>query len=182
MAGECNGATVRESNGGAVRECNGGAVRECGGATVVRAGEGYVVCPARLEQGRHEFDFVLDDEWLRSVEKSELLGGRVAVHASLLTGGAAGREGSLLSVHVKGTVQVTCDRCLEPADVETDASDELVLEEREEKEGVDLAWAAYETVSVNLPLVHCHPAGGCNPAMDALLQDHLCSAAEEPEE
>ena len=93
-----------------------------GGA--VRPGEGYVVYPARLEQGRHEYDFLLDDEWFRAVEKTELLGGKVSVHASLLTGGAAGMEGSLLSLHVKGTVQVTCDRCLEPADVETDASDE----------------------------------------------------------
>jgi uncharacterized metal-binding protein YceD (DUF177 family) len=151
-------------------------------AKIATEGGQFLVCPARLEQGRHEYDFVLDGDWFGRLEKTEVLGGSAEVHAVLTTGGGAGKEGSLLQLQVKGTVQVTCDRCLEPMDVAVVASDEMTLEPEQEKEGVDLAWTAYEILSVNLPLVHCHPAGGCNPAMDALLQDHLCSTAEEPEE
>ena len=151
-------------------------------ANIVSPGGGYNVYPERLEHGKHEFDFVLDSAWFRALEKTEVLGGEVAVHAVLITGGGQQDKGSLLSLEAKGTVQVTCDRCLEPMDIAVDAADEMLLEPEQEKTGVDLAWTAYETVSVNLPMVHCHPAGGCNPAMDALLQNHLCSAVEEPEE
>ena len=149
---------------------------------MVSQGGGYMVYPERLEHGKHEFRFVLDDAWFRTLEKTEVLAGKADVHASLVTGGEQARSGSMLSVDVKGTVQVTCDRCLEPMDVAVDAADEMLLEPEDEKNGVDLAWMAYEILSVNLPLVHCHPAGGCNPAMDALLHDHLCSTLEEPEE
>ena len=49
----------------------------------------------------------------------------------------------------------------------------------EEVKQLDLAWLAYELIIVNLPLVHSHQDGGCNPDMDALLQDHLCTALED---
>jgi hypothetical protein len=29
--------------------------------------------------------------------------------------------------------------------------------------------------------VHSHQEGGCNPEMDALLQDHLCTSLEDEE-
>ena len=44
---------------------------------------------------------------------------------------------------------------------------------------IDLSWLAYELIIVNLPLVHSHQDGGCNPEMDALLQDHLCAEVED---
>jgi hypothetical protein len=45
-------------------------------------------------------------------------------------------------------------------------------------QNVDLSWLAYEIVSINIPLVHSHQPGGCNPQMDLLLQSHLC---DEPD-
>ena len=49
----------------------------------------------------------------------------------------------------------------------------------EEPKKVDLSWLAYELIIVNLPLVHSHQDGGCNPEMAALLQDHLCTAVDD---
>ena len=48
-------------------------------------------------------------------------------------------------------------------------------------EELDLSWLAYEIVSINIPVVHCHQAGECNKQMELLLQDHLCDEPE-PEE
>lgn len=134
-----------------------------------------IVTPSKLELGNYEFDFQLDNAYFSGVEKTELLGGNVSVHARL----ALREEDYDLTIRVKGSVQVTCDRCLDPMDVSMDA--EETVEPEDEQNEIDLNWLAYELIVINLPLVHRHHDGGCNPQMDALLQNHLCSATEEPE-
>jgi uncharacterized metal-binding protein YceD (DUF177 family) len=81
---------------------------------------------------------------------------------------------------IVGQVQVTCDRCLDSMDVDVDIYEEEMELEDDPKQ-LDLAWLAYELIIVNLPLVHSHQDGGCNPEMDALLQDHLCTALDDEE-
>ena len=43
-------------------------------------------------------------------------------------------------------------------------------EEDEQTNTLDLSWLAYETITINLPLVHSHPDGECTPDMQQLLQ------------
>ena len=134
----------------------------------------HIILLDKLELGEHLFDFQLDNAYLSSIENTELLGGMVDVKARLLL-----RETEFaVDVDVCGTVQVTCDRCLEPMDVEVDVYEEDV-DLDEDPKTLDLAWLAYELIIVNLPLVHSHQDGGCNPQMAALLQDHLCTAMED---
>ncbi|MCQ2340863.1 MAG: DUF177 domain-containing protein [Paludibacteraceae bacterium] len=130
----------------------------------------------KLELGLHEFDFQLDSEYLSSVEKSELLGGNIHATAQL----QLGKNGFNLDMQVKGSVEITCDRCLEAMTQPIDASEQDIDIEQNAKT-LDLKWLAYEMIVINLPLVHCHQPGGCNPQMDALLQSHLCCTEEEPE-
>ena len=85
-----------------------------------------------------------------------------------------------VDVDVVGQVQVTCDRCLEPMNVDVDLYEENVEMDGDSKQ-IDLAWLAYELIIVNLPLVHSHQDGGCNPDMDALLQNHLCTTLDDEE-
>ncbi len=129
----------------------------------------------KLEVGKHSFDFQLDNAYFTSIEKTELLGGSVAAKAEL----DLHETSFTLHVWVKGTVQVTCDRCLDSMDIAIEADDDMEIEAGAKT--LDLDWLAYEMIVINLPLVHCHPTGGCNPQMDALLQSHLCRTAEEPE-
>lgn len=133
------------------------------------------VCLDRLEVGKHTWEYELDDAFFRSIEKTELLGGKVQAVAEL----NLGEESFSLVVSVRGTVQVTCDRCLDPMDIVVDTREELDMEE--DTRELDLNWLAYELIIVHLPLVHSHQEGGCNPEMAALLQRHLCSTEEEPE-
>ncbi len=137
----------------------------------------------QLELGQHEYDFVLDDAWFKDLEKSEVLGGEARVHAVL----EVRKSGYALDMQVSGTVQVVCDRCLQPMDYEVsvtdhmDSADEdsLAMDDRH----ADLPWLAYELIAINLPLVLRHPEGACDPEMVALLQQHLCSSTtEEPED
>ena len=115
------------------------------------------------------------NSFFASVEKSDVLGGEVFATAVL----SLREDDYSLVMKVRGTVQVVCDRCLDAMDIEIDDEQDI---EQEEDRTIDLAWLAYELVCINLPLVCCHPAGACNPQMDALLQQHLCSTDEEPED
>ena len=136
----------------------------------------YIVALDSMELGAHVFDFQLDDAYFSEIENSELLGGQVKVEAHLNL-----REYDFdLDIAVKGLVQVTCDRCLDEMDVAIDA-EENEWEWDDEPKLIDLSWLAYELIIVNLPLVHSHQDGGCNPEMDALLQDHLCTEVGEDE-
>lgn len=134
-----------------------------------------------LEVGHYQFDYQLDSAYFATIEKTELLGGDVSAKAVL----DLRQDDFDLTISVHGVVQVVCDRCLDPMDIQVDAQDLMDLEDEGEESAdqvktLDLNWLAYELIVVNLPLVHSHQPGGCNPLIDALLQDHLCTESEEP--
>ena len=133
----------------------------------------HIIDLSRLPVGTHRFDILLDDDFFASVEKSEILRGKVVANAVL----NLREEDYSLSIAVRGTVYVTCDRCLDPMPLEIEA-DDMVEREEPMADCLDLSWLAYEITSIHIPLVHCHQPGGCNPQMDLLLQSHLC---DEPE-
>jgi uncharacterized metal-binding protein YceD (DUF177 family) len=136
----------------------------------------HIVQLDKLDVGEHLFDIQLDSSYLSSVEHTELLGGTVDVKARLIL-----HENDFsLDMDIVGQVQVTCDRCLDAMHVDVDIYEEEI-ELDDDTQQLDLAWLAYELIIVNLPLVHSHQDGGCNPEMDALLQDHLCTALADEE-
>ena len=134
----------------------------------------HIVLLDKLEIGEHLFDFQLDNSYFLTIENSELLGGTVDVKVRLILH----EEDFAVDMDIVGQVQVTCDRCLDSMDVDVDIYEEE-LELEEDTKQLDFAWLAYELIIVNLPLVHSHQDGGCNPDMDALLQNHLCTALDE---
>ena len=139
----------------------------------------YIIDLSRLPIGTHKFDFQLNDDFFSSLEKTEILSGQVVANAVL----NLREEDYSLTIAVQGTVSVVCDRCLDSMAIEIDATDEWLSEDENASPTaeIDLSWLAYEIVSINIPLVHCHPTGACNPQMDLLLQSHLCEHVE-PEE
>jgi uncharacterized metal-binding protein YceD (DUF177 family) len=149
----------------------------------------YTIDLKRLKIGTHEFEVTLDDGFFKELEKTEVLGGKVEAKIVL----NLREEDYWLTIAVHGTVFVTCDRCLDPMSLEIDASetsspnDEMSADEslndepKASNDVLDLTWLAYEIVSINIPVVHCHQAGECNKQMELLLQDHLCDEPE-PEE
>ena len=147
----------------------------------------HIIDLSRLPIGTHTFDIQLDNAFFSSLEKTEILSGEVAATATL----NLREEDYSLTIAVRGTVFVVCDRCLDPMPLEIDDEQEIWSEDEEEDPMVngkcpngkclDLTWLAYEIVSINIPIAHSHQPGGCNPQMDLLLHDHLC-AGPEPEE
>ena len=146
-----------------------------GACVLMTENNAHIVDLKRLEVGQYDYAFSLSDSYFREIEDSFLLGGDIEVRAHL----ALREQDFDLMVSIDGKVMVTCDRCLEPMSIEL--NEEQKMEFDDEPEVLDLNWLAYELIIVNLPTVHCHPEGGCNPEMIALLQDHLCRTDEEPE-
>ena len=141
----------------------------------------YIIDLKRLPVGMHTFDFKLDDEFFRSLEKTEVLNGTVEAKATL----NLREEDYQLNIAVQGTVFVVCDRCLDPMPLEIVDEQEIFSEDEETgddeivpRQSLDLSWLVYEIVSVNIPIVHSHQPGECNQQMELLLHDHLC---DEPE-
>jgi uncharacterized metal-binding protein YceD (DUF177 family) len=149
----------------------------------------YTIDLKRLKIGTHEFEVTLDDGFFKELEKTEVLGGKVEAKIAL----NLREEDYWLTIAVHGTVFVTCDRCLDPMALEIDASetsspnDEMSANEslndepKASNDVLDLTWLAYEIVSINIPVVHCHQAGECNKQMELLLQNHLCDEPECPD-
>jgi len=138
----------------------------------------YMIDLSRLPIGTHSFDIQLDDAFFESLEKSEILRGKVTCKAVL----NLREEDYQLNIAVHGTVFVVCDRCLDPMPLEIEANDELMNDEPEApNDEIDLSWLAYEIVSINIPIVHSHQPGECNQQMELLLHDHLCDEPEPDE-
>jgi len=148
----------------------------------------YIIDLKRLPVGRHNFDIELDDTFFDSLEKTEILSGKVAAQVTL----NLREEDYELNIAVHGTVFVVCDRCLDPMSLEINdeqkifSEDEVVPDESEKTQdgkgnSLDLSWLVYEIVSINIPIVHSHQPGDCNQQMELLLHDHLCDEPE-PEE
>lgn len=107
--------------------------------------------------------------------------GDVRVEASI----RKGHHFSDITLRATGTVAVTCDRCLELIDMPVSVEQAMTVslgETRDDDEGritvthaeptVDLAWLAYEAVTLSLPVKRVHAPGKCNPAMIKLLSEH----------
>ena len=154
---------------------------------VMSENDHYIIDLKRLPIGCHSFDITLDDAFFRSLEKTEVLSGNVVGKATL----NLREEDYQLNIAVQGTVFVVCDRCLDPMPLEIEASEEVTDEglpvtgdpitHNPSPVTLDLSWLAYEIVSINIPIVHCHQPGECNKQMELLLHDHLCDDLEPDE-
>ena len=150
--------------------------------------EGYLIDLIAIPNGQSRFAFELDNEYFGSVEKSEAKSGTVQ---AVVTADVAPRSISL-ELQLSGCVQLVCDRCLDLMDypVDLEKTFQVVLSESDDADDedtvcvsraygkLDIAWLAYEQIIVNLPLVHCHREGECNPLMEELLHAHSAPAQD----
>ena len=109
--------------------------------------------------GERSFRFHADTEFFQAFDNTEILNADVEVEVRVVKEGAKAEA----ELHLRGTVTVPCDRCLEPLQVpvEEDPSEEFKTELV--KEDWDLSQAVYDYICLSLPLQRVHPEGECNP-------------------
>ena len=125
-------------------------------------------------------DFDLDNAFFNALDETEVESG--SLHVSLSIRKASGFFELLF--HTVGTVDITCDRCLDLMEqpIETDnrlvvkfgstdsEDDDTVIVD--ENEGIlDTSWFIYEFIALAIPIQHVHAPGKCNPAMTKALEE-----------
>ncbi len=129
-----------------------------------------------LRDGLHEYDFSIGREFFQCFQESPIEDASVKVHFLFV------KSPSLfeLTFEFKGTVKVTCDRCLDEFDLPI-RDQQVLLVKFDEKEWEDtdiiyvlrgtpklnVAKYIYEFINLAVPMVRTHDDAGerCNPAM-----------------
>ena len=145
------------------------------------------------KQGTDNYEFLLDDDFFRAMESIDILGGAVKVSLAV----RRANEANYFAIHCQGTIQIVCDRCLEPMDYAVEADYDLAVKYGDEYDDIndgvlivpegdhdlDVAPIVYDTVALSIPLQHVHAEGECDEATWQALQAHTAhDLDDEPDE
>ena len=110
--------------------------------------------------GERQVRFHADLEFFQAFDNAEILDADVNVDIRVVKDGRNKVEADL---HLKGTVTVPCDRCLDPVVIPVEAAPSEKLTPGGGELEWDLSQAVYDFVCLSLPLQRLHPEGGCDP-------------------
>ena len=158
----------------------------------------YAIPFKGLKEGKHDYNFVVENSFFEQFESSEVKKGLVEVHIELI------KHSQFLELQfdINGRITVSCDRCLEPfvtrishqaglyvrfGERTLEQSDDLLILAESENE-VHLGQFIYEYIHLALPIQRIHPEidgnSGCNPEMVEKLNAHNSgdtnNASEDP--
>lgn len=137
-----------------------------------------------LKLGEHDYQFLIDNEFFKSLDFSEIQAGKVVVQTVL----TKTERLMQLEMQFKGEVTIPCDRCGDDLDFPIDFNEELVVkfgDEYDEDDGIivlrrdevkwNIAHYLYESIVLSLPSKRVHPdVGGessCNEQALSILAD-----------
>ena len=149
----------------------------------------YNISLKKLSQGTHTFSYDLDDVFFHNIDSDEIKKGNVQVELTIKKTSTT----NWFHFHLKGTVQIPCDRCLDYMNQEIDTQNKLIvkigkeyLEESdeiitipEEESQINIAWFLYEFIVLDIPIKHVHPLGKCNRQMAEKLYKHKAISKNE---
>ena len=131
-------------------------------------------------------------DFFRAMESYDVLS--AAVNATV----DVKRSGDIyeLCITVKGELGIPCDRCLDAMEHEVDAEYRVSVKYGEEynddadnviviaesSNTMNVAGLIFDTIMLTIPIKHVHPEGGCDAAMQAQLDAHRATIAEEDAE
>ena len=146
----------------------------------------YTLPFSGLGEGKHQFDFAINDRFFAEFETSEIKKGDLKVQVELEKRSTHLR----LSFSISGVVELTCDRCLENFNYPLESTRGLLVKFSEkpiEDEAeliylhptdfqVEIAQYIYEFVILSLPIRRIHPDGEdgeslCDPVMLKKLEE-----------
>ena len=135
----------------------------------------YIIQFHGLKDGLHRFDFEAGDDFFKAFDNPEINAGNVSVVAEL----DKKAQMLVLTIKVKGSLHVVCDRCLEFVDIkikgetqlffkfgdiEEEVSHELIVLTHNTHE-LNVANYIYETAILAMPYKKTHPENRCDPEM-----------------
>lgn len=149
----------------------------------------YLLNLATLPEGVTERDYALDSAFFEAMEQPEVLASDVAAHVTI----DHKNEAYHLHLTAEGTMQIPCDRCLEPMDHEVDVDESIILrfgpeydDSRddvlvipEDEPVLDLGQLMCDSLLLTIPMRHVHAPGACDPGMADILREHTADDDNE---
>ena len=123
-----------------------------------------------LPIGNHHFEYAVDSVFFKDMESADIRSGNVKVDLDLKYDGNA----YSLDFTFKGEIIIACDRCLDDMPLDIDTAYNVIIPESDNY--LNVAYMIYDTIALEIPLRHVHPAGQCNKEMAAKLRSHTADA------
>lgn len=145
--------------------------------------EEFDIAFVKLKDGVHEFHYELGKQFFEAFGNQEVLEASVQVDAELE------KQGQMMQIDLsmRGSVNVTCDRCLESIGMPVDTRYRLIYKFRDEEKTepedgyelvyitpqeteVNIAQPVYETVLLDIPMIRNCDGLENKPCNEAMLQ------------
>ena len=127
----------------------------------------FVIPFSGLSIGDHQYKFIIDKKFFENFDFSEIKNGKITVDLLL------NKQENMLILNfiINGTVNVTCDRCLEPFDLDIYGKEKLIIKFGKEKfeeteeiliipesdNRINISHYIYEYINLLLPYKRVHP-------------------------
>ncbi len=148
----------------------------------------YSIPLAGLKEGRYTYDFEIGDSFFEAFVESEIKKGKMRADVVLER-----RSTHLeLTITIKGSGEVICDRCLEPFSLPIACTNKLFVKQGKDwdekdpdlitmpldEHEIDLGQYFYEYIHLALPIQRIHPEdkkgnNACNPEMINRMKNYL---------
>jgi uncharacterized protein len=148
----------------------------------------YTIPLAGLKEGRHSFQFEINEAFFELFEESEVKEGRLVANVELEKRSTLAE----LEIRIEGHVRICCDRCLEMFLQPVECDDRLIvkfgksvgdddpdiLSLPSDAPELDLMQQFYEFILLALPIRRIHPDDSmgnstCDPEMLKKLKEHI---------
>lgn len=150
----------------------------------------YKIAFRGLGEGKHSFEFVLDNTFFDCFEATKGTQGVVDATVEI-------RKSSLLmevKIKISGTVKAVCDRCLGEVSIPVEGEMNLYVKQSIREEGndddyiivsptddfLDLSTYLYEAYMLHYPMRVVHPDGECDEEMREVLHQYIKEEDEKP--
>lgn len=130
----------------------------------------YIIPFKGLRDGKHIFDFEVENKFFEQFEYSEIENGKFSVVVKL----EKNTTFLALDFIIKGSIEIECDRCLEKFDLKIESEDRIIVKFGEEifdsryigeeiqeishqQSELNIAQYIYEFIHLHLPYKRVHP-------------------------
>lgn len=150
----------------------------------------YQIAFRGLSEGKHTFEYVLDELFFNEFPMTEGTQGEIRAEVELI-------KSSLLMelrIHLHGAVEAICDRCLSALKLPIDVHGNFYVKQNSREEGndddfivlapdedyIDMSSYLYEIYMLNYPMRVVHPDGECDESMKEALDEYLVDEEDKP--
>ena len=150
----------------------------------------YKIAFRGLGEGKHSFEFVLDEAFFDCFKATQGTQGKVDAVVEIV-------KSSLLMevrIRINGTVKAMCDRCLGEVNLPIEGEMNLYIKQSEREEGneddyiivspeddfLDMSSYLYETYMLNYPMRVVHSDGDCDEDMQSILHEYVIEEDDKP--